>query len=224
MKEKTFHRHYSIKGPRFYLVFFIYLILGWIFPVVGWAALICMLGPVLTSIWKGRFWCGNICPRGNVYDRLLSKYSPHRPIPKFVRTFGFRLFMVCFIFAMFGVQMIFSWDDWGAMGFVFWKIIVATTIVGVILAFIYAPRTWCSFCPMGTMSKWVAPKKTPFPAAFKSVHVSEKCTQKCKMCARVCPMQLEPYSSRGEVDGYLNSDCIKCGKCVLACPLKSLEL
>lgn len=224
MKEKSFYRHFEKKGFPLYWIFFIYLILGWIFPVVGWAALICMLGPVLTSIWKGRFWCGNVCPRGSVYDRLLSKYSPHRPIPKFVRTSGFRLFMVCFIFAMFGVQMYFAWGDWSAMGFVFWKIIVATTIVGVVLAFIYAPRTWCSFCPMGTMSKWVAPKKSPFSAAFKHIHVSERCTQKCKMCARVCPMQLEPYSSRGEADGYLNPDCIKCGNCVEACPLKCIIL
>ena len=33
-----------------------------------------------------------------MYDRLLSKYSPHKPIPVFVRSFGFRLFMVFFIF------------------------------------------------------------------------------------------------------------------------------
>ena len=30
---------------------------------------------------------------------------------------------------------------------------------------------------------------------------------KCKMCARVCPMQLTPYDSRGEDIGYLHPDC-----------------
>ena len=99
-----FHRHYTAKGPQLFWIIFAYLILAWFFPVLGWAALICMIGPVLTSVWKGRFWCGNVCPRGNMYDRLLSKYSPHRPIPKFVRSFGFRLFMVFFIFAMFGIR------------------------------------------------------------------------------------------------------------------------
>ena len=135
--------------------FFAYLILGWFFPVVGLLAIICMLGPVLTSIWKGRWWCGHACPRGNVYDRLLSKYSPHRPIPRFVRTFGFRLFMVFFIFTMFGIQLS-SAHSWGDVGRVFWTIIVMTTIVGVTLLFIFAPRTWCSFCPMGTISRWVS--------------------------------------------------------------------
>lgn len=47
---------------------------------------------------------------------------------------------------------------------------------------------------------------------------------KCKQCARVCPMQLTPYDSRGEVIGYLHPDCLKCGKCVLACPTKIMTL
>ena len=158
-------------------------------------------------------------------------YSPHKPIPAFVRTFGFRLFMVFFIFSMFGIQLTFTvpWSEgglamWSGIGRVFWTIIVVTTIVGVVLAFIYAPRTWCSFCPMGTISRWVAPKHTPLPKAFTNVHVTSACQMKCKSCARVCPMQLTPYDSRGQEVGYLDPDCIKCGKCTLACPTKIMTL
>ena len=93
---KRFHRHFEIPGLPLYWIIIAYIILGWFFPVIGLLAIICMIGPVVTSIFKGRWWCGHVCPRGNMYDRLLSKYSPHRPIPKFVRTFGFRLFMVFF--------------------------------------------------------------------------------------------------------------------------------
>ena len=223
-RKPRFHRHYPIKGYPLYWILFAYLILGWFFPVVGWVAIICMFGPVLTSIWRGRWWCGHVCPRGNMYDRLLSKYSPHRPIPKFLRSFGFRLFMVFFIFTMFGVQMYFAWGDWGAMGRVFWNIIVMTTIVGITFSFIYAPRTWCSFCPMGSISSWVAPKHEPLPKGFKRVHVSSSCQMKCKSCSRVCPMQITPYESRGKEIGYLHPDCIKCGRCVLACPTKIMDL
>ena len=77
---------------------------------------------------------------------------------------------------------------------------------------------------MGTISHWVAPKKTPLPKAFTRVRVSSKCEMKCKMCARVCPMQLTPYDARGEETGYLHGDCLKCGKCVRACPTKIMEL
>ena len=42
--------------------------------------------------------------------------------------------------------------------------------------------------------------------------------------ARVCPMQLTPYDSRGQESGYLHPDCLKCGKCTLACPTKIMSL
>ncbi len=224
MVKKQFHRHFPTKGIPLYWILFAYLVVGYFYPFIGFVALICMLGPVLTSIWKGRYWCGNVCPRGNMYDRLLSRYSPHRPIPSFVRTFGFRLFAVFFILTVFGVQFYLGWGDWNAMGKVFWNIILLTTIVGIVLSFVYAPRTWCSFCPMGTISSWVAPRRIPFSKSYKSIHVSSDCQMKCKSCARVCPMQLTPYDCRGQELGYLNPDCIKCGKCVMACPTKIMSM
>ena len=230
MTQKRFHRHFATKGLSLYWIIIAYIIVGWFYPIIGLLALICMIGPVVTSvtkvlfsIWKGRWWCGNVCPRGNMYDRLLSKYSPHRPIPEFVRTFGFRLFMVLFIFSMFGIQLAFV-ESWSDVGRVFWRIIVMTTVVGVVLSFIYAPRTWCSFCPMGTISRWVAPKTAPVPSGFTNIHVSSACQMKCKSCARVCPMQLTPFDSRGQEAGYMHPDCIKCGKCTLACPTKIMTL
>ena len=193
---KRFHRHFETPGLPLYWIIIAYIILGWFFPVIGLLAIICMIGPVVTSIFKGRWWCGHVCPRGN----------------------------------MFGIQLSFvPWSEgglpmWAGIGKVFWTIIVMTTIVGVMLSFIYAPRTWCSFCPMGTISNWVAPKKAPLPQAFTNIHVSSACQMKCKKCARVCPMQLTPYDSRGEDIGYLHSDCLKCGKCVLACPTKIMTM
>lgn len=228
-KKKQFYKHFETSGKPLYWIIIAYIIVGCFFPVISLLAIICMVGPVLTSIWKGRWWCGHACPRGNLYDRLLSKYSPHRPIPKFVRTFGFRLFMVFFIFTMFGFQLSqVRWDEggllmWNDIGRVFWTIIVVTTMVGVILNFIYAPRAWCAFCPMGTISSWVAPKKALLPKAFTNIHVSSQCEMKCKLCARVCPMQLTPYDSRDDELGYLDPDCLKCGKCTKACPLKMVE-
>ena len=224
MSSRNFHRYLPSKGYPLYLILLAYLVVGFFYPVIGLLALICMIAPVAFAIRRGRWWCGNACPRGNMYDRLLARFSPHRPIPPFVRTKSFRLFMVMFIFTMFGIQMFFAWGDWNAVGRVFWNIIMLTTVVGVTLSFIYAPRTWCSFCPMGTLSSWVSPKSDPLPEGFINIYVSHTCQMKCKSCARVCPMQLKPYDSRGQQTGYLHTDCIKCGKCVMACPIKIMEL
>ena len=110
--------------------------------------------------------------------------------------------MVMFIFTMFGIQMYRAWGDWNDMGRVFWTIILITTIVGVTLSFIYAPRTWCSFCPMGSLSAWVTPRSGRLPNNYRRILVGEKCTTRCKLCSAVCPMQLKPYESRNDEEGF----------------------
>lgn len=224
MARKPFYRSIPRKGFPLFWILLVYLVIGFFYPVVGFLAVICMIAPVAFAVRRGRWWCGNACPRGNFYDRVLSKYSPHKEIPAFVRTRGFRIFMVIFIFTMFGVQMTLAWGDWNAMGRVFWMIILITTIVGISLAFIFAPRTWCSFCPMGTLSSWVTPRAGNLPEGYRRVVVGERCTTKCRLCSAVCPMQLQPYGVRNDPYGLLHPDCLKCGRCLDGCPLKIPEL
>ncbi|HWR41547.1 4Fe-4S binding protein [Sporomusa sp.] len=69
-----------------------------------------MLAPILIAPFKGRYWCGNYCPRGSLYDNILSKFSPNKPIPAF-RTPGFRTFMVALIMSVFGIQMYYAWGN-----------------------------------------------------------------------------------------------------------------
>lgn len=38
-----------------------------------------MIGSVMTSIWKGCWWCGNVCPRGN--SRLHQVRQMHIGLP-----------------------------------------------------------------------------------------------------------------------------------------------
>jgi len=216
MARKRFYRHFKSTAPPLYWLLFAYLIGGWLFPIVGWALLFFIIGTILTAFWRGRWWCGNICPRSNMFLKLLSKYSPHRKIPSFVRTIWFRLLVICLIFIPFGVQFYNAWGNWGAMGTIFWRTLFITTIIGVILSFIYAPMTWCSFCPIGSIAAWVSPRKEPLPGSFTRVRVSNTCIE-CKSCARACPMQLKPYESKGTAVGYLHPDCIKCGNCMRAC-------
>lgn len=204
-----------------YLILLVYLVVAFFYPVVGLIALVCMIGPVTMSVFKGRYWCGHICPRGSYYDKLVGKVSRNKTIPDFLRGKFFRGFMLLLIFTMFGVQMYFAWGDRGAMGRVFWNIIFITTVVGTVFSIIYSPRTWCSFCPMGTLSAVVAPRR--HKNTFKNIHISDGCIQ-CKLCAKNCPMQLKPYEAKGAKTGLLDGDCIKCEKCVQKCPKKVMEM
>ena len=78
---KQFHKYFKTPGLPLYWIIIAYIILAWFFPVAGLLALICMIGPVLTSIYKGRWWCGNVCPRGNMYDRLYKVRQVHPGLP-----------------------------------------------------------------------------------------------------------------------------------------------
>ena len=43
-----------------------YLIAAFFYPILGAIAVICMLAPIVFALaGKGRYWCGNFCPRGN---------------------------------------------------------------------------------------------------------------------------------------------------------------
>ena len=39
--------------------------------------------------------------------------------------------------------------------FGFYSLMLTSTIIGLIVMILYRPRTWCSFCPMGTMTQGI---------------------------------------------------------------------
>lgn len=203
-----------------WLILLAYVVVGYFYPIAGWIALICMVGPVLMSVYRGRYWCGNICPRGSLYTNIISRISLNKHIPPTIRSNKFRYFMIAFIMTMFVVQFYFAWGNWSAMGNVFWRLIVVTTIVGIALGIIYSPRAWCTFCPMGTLSA-IATKHSA-----KSQRWNKKITLGCKncgLCARRCPMQLTPAEAVGSDSGYNNIDCLRCDQCKKACPAKVIN-
>ena len=203
--------------PYLFWALLAFMAIGLVYPVIGLIALVCMLAPVVMAFYKGRYWCGNFCPRGSFYDHVLIKLSPQKPIPPFFRSKGLRVFMVLFIMTVFSVQMVGAWGDLPAMGAVFIRIILITTLVGIGLGVLYHQRTWCSFCPMGSLASWVSARKKPIP-----LRVADSCVG-CKLCTKACPLQLAPYTAKGNPDGFTDSDCLKCGRCVDKCPKKALS-
>jgi len=49
-----------------------------------------------------------------------------------------------------------SAPDWAAQyAFGFYSLMLTSALIGLILMVIFRPRTWCSFCPMGTMTQLI---------------------------------------------------------------------
>ena len=89
-----------------------------------------------------------------------------------------------------------TFDFMDKLGFVFVSTYLMVLIVGSILAVFITPRTWCQFCPMGTMQK-LSYKLGKFARVadkterYVTISNLDKCI-KCGKCSKVCPFQLTP--------------------------------
>lgn len=195
---------------------------GLFFPGVGLIAIICMLAPVVVSFFKGRFWCGNFCPRGSMNDIILSKISKKLRMPELLKKQWFKLLVLILLMGGFAVQIYFSWGNINAVGMVFVRMILITTVIAIILGTVYNQRTWCTICPMGTMASYVAGTKH-VSSRIKHVNFKTQACVDCKKCSRSCPMSIDvlKYKDAGKVT---HPDCIKCEVCAYKCAKKALYI
>lgn len=213
--EKFMKRLLSLWKRYSFLALIAFVILGLIDFRIAIAAVVCMVAPVIVSIFKGRFWCGNLCPRGSFYDNVISKFSNNKKVPRFLKSNVFRAIMVVFMMTMFTFGIYKNWGNYYGIGMVFYRIIVVTTIIGIILSLFYNHRTWCHFCPMGTIASVIS----SFRKSKDVLHISEDCIS-CKICEKKCSIGIVPYKYKKSVLSH--PDCLQCGKCVVACPKNAI--
>ncbi len=218
---------------------------GWIFtvlvaigglwvPKLGLLVVLIMAGLTATSFFTGRYWCGNMCPHGSLFDVIMLPLSKNKKIPNFF--YSKAMISLFFVFFMFNfvrriIAVIPFWgkyDFLDQLGMVFSTTYLMVMIVGGLLAITVNPRTWCQFCPMGTLQKLSYKLGTLVGATKKiekKVTISDenKCIS-CAKCEKVCPVQLAPYLDFSDKNQFNNVDCIKCGVCTQNCPINLLSL
>jgi len=215
-KYKNFLKRRFQKQFVITIIFLLVIAGGWLRPEIGYLVPICMLLGILLGIFKGRVWCNYYCPRGSFFDVAGKPLSPQRKIPHFLRSSAFRIFILVFMMLMMSIQISKRVPDFKNIGTFFVTLLTAVTLVGIVLALIIHQRTWCSFCPVGSLSNWFCIKKP-----FLKID-SEKCVL-CKLCAKVCPVQLEPYKFASEgIKEVLEKDCLRCALCIEVCPKDAL--
>ncbi|MDD4955420.1 MAG: 4Fe-4S binding protein [Candidatus Omnitrophica bacterium] len=126
-------------------------IMVWFLPLLGYLVFFMMLFFLSLSYFKGRFWCSRLCPRGAFLDLILSKFSLRNKIPKIFLKFWFKWLFFALFMAFFVLQLILSQKTPVAIGFVFVRMCIITTIIAVILGIPLRERSWCAICPMGTL-------------------------------------------------------------------------
>lgn len=179
------------------------------YPYLGFIVPLVMVIGMVGGFFQGRWTCGWICPRGAFLGQLLTRFSLHRPMPKALRGYVFRWIMFAALMGFMVYRLSLnpgSPEHWGR---VFWLMCMVTTGIGVVLGALYAPRTWCSFCPVGTFASTVGGHKGV-------LQIAPECKQ-CKLCEKACPMHLE-IAKDAPVGHLMSKDCIRCGACITACP------
>ncbi len=183
------------------------------YPALGYFMLLIFAAIFLSSPFRGRWFCGNLCPRGSLVDFWVSKISKKKKIPAALRSMWVRLPIFFLLMGFMGyriVNIVGALNTFEKIGMVFVTMCLVTTAIAVLLGSYLSPRAWCSFCPMGTAQRLLGGKRYQLQLA------KEKCIN-CKKCEKICPMQLKICENKTK------SDCIKCGRCVAVCPKDALQ-
>ncbi|HHX75263.1 MAG TPA: 4Fe-4S binding protein [Firmicutes bacterium] len=197
------------------------------YPRLGLLVIPVMLSLVIMAFFRGRYWCGNFCAHGSLFDSLLP-LSRNSKIPAFFKAKivvgGFFLWFTFNLTRKFIRVWSLSGTGafWDRLGMIFVSSYLMVIIAGVLLSLFVTPRTWCNFCPMGVLQRLSSKLGKLLGVARKTdVKVSitsSKLCHKCGKCARVCPMQLLPYAEFPEHNQFTAENCIKCATCVENCP------
>jgi polyferredoxin len=215
---KIFEKKRKIRQSVMGIVFLIVLIGGWKYPLLGYFIPLCMLLGMGIGFFRGRKWCDWFCPRGSFFDAFIELMSTKKEIPKLFKGLPLRIGMLSFLMLMMIFQIIKRWPNPYKIGMFFVILLTVTTIIGIILASIFHHRTWCCFCPIGSMANWVGRGKY-------SLEIDSKLCTECKLCYKVCPIQVAPFGFKiSGLETVKDGDCLKCGLCVLSCPKGALEL
>lgn len=207
---------------------------GQFFPLLGLLVPLIMAALLVTSLFKGKYWCGNYCPHGSFFDNLLQPLSRHLKVPPLFRSKAFIVFVLLFFIFNLTLRFINVYGAMGTgefyekLGLIFASTYLVVLLAGGLLAVIIDARTWCHFCPMGTM-------QTLMYKLGKALGLTNKTDEKvtleqpelcrsCGKCARVCPMQLAPHQNFSENHQFDDEQCIRCHTCIKNCPVATLSL
>ncbi|OPX78522.1 MAG: quinol dehydrogenase membrane component [Methanosaeta sp. PtaB.Bin039] len=180
------------------------------YPRLGYLVPVVFLAILISSPFRGRWFCGNLCPWGSFNDFFVSRITRGRPLPPVLSSMALRvpIFVLMMGFMMYRLLTIGGLVD--QIGMVFVTMCTMNMAASLLLGTAISPRAWCNICPMGTAGRLLGYGK------YKLKLDKAVCID-CGKCLKVCPMQLE-------VNRIVDQpDCLKCGRCVEACPKGALQ-
>lgn len=187
---------------------------GWKYTWLGFAVPVAMAAGIFGGLFRGRYVCGNLCPRGSFFDRVLTPLGFQGEIPPLLRSRPLRWMIFVGMMSLMTWQLARNPGDPAHWGFVFWGMCTVTTLVGIALAVALHPRTWCALCPIGTLSSAIGGSKYPL--------VIDSSCRECGRCEQSCTLNL-PIVRHKAAGASSERDCLKCSVCIETCPRGALS-
>lgn len=195
---------------------------------------------MLTGVALGRFVCGWLCPFGMFQDLLYKipfvKKMKRLPGDSWLCRLKFIILAVfVVILPLFVVDIIGQGSPWfcklicpsgtltagvplvilnpglqSAVGWLYaWKIVI---LLGIVLLSIMVYRPFCRYlCPLGAIYGWFN------PFAFYRFQIDEAACTTCKICQKVCKLDIPVWEKPNSVE------CIRCGDCKKSCPHRAIK-
>lgn len=212
------YKNIITRRKRFLLAFIAILTLGLgglYYPIAFVVPLVMLMGILGIFLCRGRFICGQWCPRGAFFDVFLQKISPQKKIPKLFWHPVFRWSVLILLFSGFAVQLFLVPVSLHRLGHMFWVMCAVTTCLAILLGVLWNHRTWCAFCPIGTLV-------STFGKDTQPLNLDLNACVSCGICEKTCPFHLRIFQQNN--NKIINPDCLKCEACVNACPKRALFL
>lgn len=133
------------------LVFFVLTIFDFVFGIL---ALLCIIPAFAIALKTGnKKFCARSCPRGNFLGKILRNFNINFNTPQLFYSKTFKNGLFATMFLVFIIALIKTGGEASKMGFVFFRFILSSTIVGLIVGTLFKPRSWCQICPLGQGTK-----------------------------------------------------------------------
>ncbi|RLC40452.1 MAG: hypothetical protein DRH51_05530 [Candidatus Coatesbacteria bacterium] len=195
-------------------------------PTTAKIALYTLLGVALIStILKGRIYCGHICPLSYVFDGLLhiTRYlripqvKPPEMLDRALGTVKYILLgVVLFICIRQGSITPAGYEPFALLTFMTANRLVIMITAVILVSTLFIPYFFCRYlCGVGAILSSFS------VFTIKQPKIEESCNR-CNICIDTCPL-----SAIKPTDGEIvinTSNCIRCGECIRACKKNAIKL
>lgn len=187
---------------------------GYFWPFLGYIPIFMIILMLITSLFRGRYYCGWFCAMGAFHERVLSLFSRKRKMLPVFKAQWFRWLIFILMMSLLITRILLAEGDPEKIGAVFVMMWTLSTAIALILGLIWKPKSWCGFCPMATFQGAASP-------CGYVLQVSNSC-KGCGICHKVCPIETNPSSFKTQ--GFVKSiECMRCSTCVVNCPKNALK-